>query len=136
MHCNSMGMPGSWGLEKGSVAAFGRIFIALLQLAEHPQVRKLEVGLKCHNEPMTLFTQTMSHSGACLMVKEVGSLPAETLAAVLKPSEELPEGSLTVRGYDFDCGLDYRALLQSYLTTGFQATSFGQAVIEVNRMVS
>ncbi|XP_053164388.1 deoxyhypusine synthase isoform X2 [Hemicordylus capensis] len=62
-------------------------------------------------------------------------LPAGAVAAVLKPSERLPEGSLTVRGYDFNHGLDYHALLQSYLTTGFQATSFGQAVNEINRMI-
>nr|XP_003218769.1 PREDICTED: deoxyhypusine synthase [Anolis carolinensis]XP_008105128.1 PREDICTED: deoxyhypusine synthase [Anolis carolinensis] len=64
-----------------------------------------------------------------------GSLPAGAVAAVLKPSEGPPEGSQTVCGYDFDCGLDYHALLQSYLTTGFQATSFGQAVNEINRMI-
>jgi deoxyhypusine synthase len=32
-------------------------------------------------------------------------------------------------------GLDYEALMASLKTTGFQATSFGQAVDEVNRMV-
>lgn len=70
------------------------------------------------------------------MENVAGDLPAGAVAAVLKPSEGLPEGSLTVHGYDFDRGLDYHALLQSYLTTGFQATSFGQAVNEINRMVS
>uniref|UniRef100_A0A6J0TCD4 Deoxyhypusine synthase isoform X2 n=1 Tax=Pogona vitticeps TaxID=103695 RepID=A0A6J0TCD4_9SAUR len=69
------------------------------------------------------------------MENVAGGLPAGAVAAVLKPSEGLPEGSQTVRGYDFDCGLDYHALLQSYFTTGFQATSFGQAVNEINRMV-
>ncbi|KAM9115507.1 deoxyhypusine synthase [Pangshura tecta] len=62
--------------------------------------------------------------------------PAAAVAAVLKPSAGLPEASLQVRGYDFDRGLDHRALLQSYLTTGFQATSFGQAVQEINRMIA
>ncbi|XP_038234375.1 deoxyhypusine synthase isoform X2 [Dermochelys coriacea] len=62
--------------------------------------------------------------------------PAAAVAAVLKPSAGLPEESLQVRGYDFDRGLDHRALLQSYLTTGFQATSFGQAVQEINRMIA
>ncbi|XP_067416592.1 deoxyhypusine synthase [Emydura macquarii macquarii] len=63
-------------------------------------------------------------------------IPAAAVAAVLKPSAGLPEESLQVRGYDFDRGLDHRALLQSYLTTGFQATSFGQAVQEINRMIA
>eukprot|EP00195_Chlamydomonas_chlamydogama_P004850 CAMPEP_0202901004 /NCGR_PEP_ID=MMETSP1392-20130828/12674_1 /ASSEMBLY_ACC=CAM_ASM_000868 /TAXON_ID=225041 /ORGANISM="Chlamydomonas chlamydogama, Strain SAG 11-48b" /LENGTH=357 /DNA_ID=CAMNT_0049587485 /DNA_START=147 /DNA_END=1220 /DNA_ORIENTATION=+ len=41
-----------------------------------------------------------------------------------------------IRGYDFNKGLDLQALLDSMLTTGFQATSFGQAVEEVNRMIN
>ena len=39
------------------------------------------------------------------------------------------------QGYDWSQGLDYEKLLSSYLTTGFQATSFGLAVQEINRMV-
>ncbi|XP_025059770.1 deoxyhypusine synthase isoform X6 [Alligator sinensis] len=62
-------------------------------------------------------------------------LPAVALTAVLKPSEALPPESLPVRGYDFDHGLDHHALLRSFLTTGFQATSFGQAVREIHRMI-
>ncbi|KAL8189867.1 UNVERIFIED_CONTAM: hypothetical protein K2H54_020581 [Gekko kuhli] len=69
------------------------------------------------------------------MENVASGLPAGAVAAVLKPSEGLPEGSLTVRGYDFDHGLDYHTLLQSYLTTGFQATNFGQAVNEINHMI-
>ncbi|XP_062982139.1 deoxyhypusine synthase [Elgaria multicarinata webbii] len=76
-----------------------------------------------------------SDSSFHLMDNVAGGLPAGAVAAVMKPSEELPEGSVTVRGYDFDRGLDYHALLESYLTTGFQATSFGQAVNEINRMI-
>lgn len=63
-------------------------------------------------------------------------LRSGAVAAVLKSSEGLPEGTKVVHGYDFQPALDYHALLQSYLTTGFQATSFGQAVNEINRMVS
>jgi deoxyhypusine synthase len=41
-----------------------------------------------------------------------------------------------VRGYDFNLGRDVDALLtSSFLTTGFQATSFGQAVSTINEMV-
>lgn len=64
-----------------------------------------------------------------------GPAPAEALRAVLKPSGRLPAGSLPVRGYDFAGGPDHAALLRSFLTTGFQATSFGQAVAEIRRMV-
>ncbi|XP_072005774.1 deoxyhypusine synthase isoform X1 [Engystomops pustulosus] len=54
---------------------------------------------------------------------------------VLMPSRSLPEGTPQIRGYDFNQGVNYEALLQSYLTTGFQATHFGQAVREITNMI-
>ena len=53
---------------------------------------------------------------------------------MLGESEPMPEGSVPVRGYDFNNGPDLEALLASFATTGFQATSFGQAVEEIKRM--
>ncbi|KAM9685101.1 deoxyhypusine synthase isoform 3-T3 [Trichechus inunguis] len=64
-----------------------------------------------------------------------GEAPAAALAAVLKHSSALPPESAQVRGYDFNRGVDYRALLESFGTTGFQATNFGRAVQQVNAMV-
>ncbi|KAG1931425.1 deoxyhypusine synthase [Pimephales promelas] len=55
--------------------------------------------------------------------------------AVLKESIPLPQDMLQIKGYDFNQGVDHQALLQSFLTTGFQASSFGQAVQEINRMI-
>uniref|UniRef100_A0A8C9RNS6 deoxyhypusine synthase n=2 Tax=Scleropages formosus TaxID=113540 RepID=A0A8C9RNS6_SCLFO len=55
--------------------------------------------------------------------------------AVLKGSTPLPDDLPQIRGYDFNQGVDHRALLQSYLTTGFQASSFAQAVREINKMI-
>lgn len=56
--------------------------------------------------------------------------------AVLQPSEPLPKGTKIVKGYEFsDEKVDYDALLQTYLTSGFQATHFGQAVNIINDMV-
>ncbi len=46
------------------------------------------------------------------------------------------EGSSQVSGYDFNKGINYDNILGSYLTTGFQATNFGKAVQEINKMVS
>ena len=60
--------------------------------------------------------------------------PAIAQSAVLGESEEMPEGSIPVKGYDFNGGVDLAALLDSYAQTGFQATAFGQAVAEVRRM--
>ncbi|XP_068574892.1 deoxyhypusine synthase-like [Cebidichthys violaceus] len=52
-----------------------------------------------------------------------------------KPFGPVPEGILKIEGYDFNQGVDYRALLKSYLNTGFQATNFGMAVQEINNMI-
>ncbi|XP_074786054.1 deoxyhypusine synthase isoform X2 [Athene noctua] len=65
-----------------------------------------------------------------------GEAPAAALRAVLKPSGPLPAESLPVRGYDFAGGPDHAALLRSFRTTGFQATSFAQAVAEIHRMIA
>lgn len=50
------------------------------------------------------------------------------------PTETIPDTAV-VRGYDFNKGCDINGLMESMLTTGFQATTFGQAIAEVNRMV-
>lgn len=56
--------------------------------------------------------------------------------AVLKRSERIPEGTPQVQGYDFNHGIDYSKLLESYVHTGFQATNLGLAIKEINKMVS
>lgn len=61
-------------------------------------------------------------------------VPELAAQAVLAASEEMPAGSVPVRGYDFNRGVDYRALFDSLATTGMQATHFARAVDEVRRM--
>ena len=39
---------------------------------------------------------------------------------VLHPSDEMPEGSKTCKGYDFNKGIDYHEILNSYRFSGFQ----------------
>lgn len=51
---------------------------------------------------------------------------------VLFSSRE-PEG-LSIKGYDFNNGVNYAKLLDSYLTTGFQATHFAHAVEIIKKM--
>lgn len=60
--------------------------------------------------------------------------PSENI--VLMKSEEMPEGTPTVLGYDFNSGIDYHKLFQSFLHSGFQATNFGRAVEEINKMIA
>ncbi|XP_014666528.1 PREDICTED: deoxyhypusine synthase-like [Priapulus caudatus] len=62
--------------------------------------------------------------------------PCIAQQAVLVKSEAMPSNAQVVRGYDFSNGVDYHALLQSYLTVGFQATNFGLAVEEINKMIA
>ncbi|XP_034046854.1 deoxyhypusine synthase-like [Thalassophryne amazonica] len=61
--------------------------------------------------------------------------PSVAMEAVLKPSCNLPEDMPKIRGYDFNQGVDLKAVIKSYLTTGFQASSLGLAIQEINRMI-
>jgi len=42
----------------------------------------------------------------------------------------------TVKGYDFNEGINYKKLLQSYSRTGFQATNMGCAIDRINEMIA
>ncbi|KAK3088444.1 hypothetical protein FSP39_019300 [Pinctada imbricata] len=61
--------------------------------------------------------------------------PQAATEAVLVKSCPMPLGTDTVRGYDFNDGVDYHKLLESYARSGFQATNFGKAVQEINKMI-
>ncbi|KAK7094728.1 deoxyhypusine synthase-like isoform X2 [Littorina saxatilis] len=65
-----------------------------------------------------------------------GEVPQAAVDAVLVKSQGMPDGSQTVRGYDFNNGVDYHELFRSYTHTGFQATSVGKAIEEINKMIS
>ncbi|KAH3760885.1 deoxyhypusine synthase [Pelomyxa schiedti] len=67
---------------------------------------------------------------------------AETSAAAPIPScislttvHGMGVGGPTVRGYDFNKGLDYDALFASMKFSGFQATNLGLAIEEINKML-
>ncbi|KAJ3013878.1 hypothetical protein HKX48_005484 [Thoreauomyces humboldtii] len=61
--------------------------------------------------------------------------PDSAVQAVLVQSVPMPADSIEVKGYDFNNGVDYKAIMASYLQTGYQATSIGQAILEINRMI-
>jgi len=54
--------------------------------------------------------------------------------AVLVQSVEMPDTAIKVEGYDFNKGVDHNGLLDSFLSSGFQATNFGLAVEEIQRL--
>ena len=51
---------------------------------------------------------------------------------VLRESEE-PKG-LPIQGYDFNKGVDYDKILDSFMTTGFQATHLAKAIELIKQM--
>lgn len=55
--------------------------------------------------------------------------------AVLQESEKMPEGTPIVKGYDWSQGLNYDEILKSFKNAGFQATNFGNACEEINKML-
>lgn len=66
---------------------------------------------------------------------ENGHVLASAHAAVFKESENLEGKSIKIEGYDFNHGLNYSKLLNSMVSTGFQASNLGDAVEVINQMV-
>lgn len=64
------------------------------------------------------------------------TLPSSVNEAVLKKTTNLSHLEDKVVGYEWNQGVDYNKLLDSYLYTGFQATNFGLAVKEINKMIN
>ncbi len=52
---------------------------------------------------------------------------------LLRDSEE-PEG-IAIKGYDFHNGVDYKKIIESYATAGFQASHLSKAVEITNKMI-
>lgn len=67
--------------------------------------------------------------------QEDDTIMSSVHSTVFKESENLAGKCLQIEGYDFNRGVDYQQLLKSMLTTGFQASNFGDAVKVVNQMV-
>ena len=62
--------------------------------------------------------------------------PSGAFETVLAKSQDMPPDAIPVKGFDFNKGLgDVHSLLSTYFTTGFQATHFGRAVKEIEKMV-
>jgi deoxyhypusine synthase len=74
-------------------------------------------------------------------------IPSVSASAVLGESSSMPEGSLECRGFDFSKAVTASnddessmkrdmldALMDSFKTTGFQASSLGQAIEQVRLM--
>lgn len=66
--------------------------------------------------------------------------PSGAAAAVLKPSDPVPEGAKQVQGIDFndyaDRSITVEDMISGMANMGFQASSVGEAVRIINNMVS
>jgi len=62
--------------------------------------------------------------------------PMAAQEAVLVQSEPMPDGTPQIRGYDFNEGVNLDKMMDSMLTTGFQASNLGKAIKEINRMLA
>jgi hypothetical protein len=72
---------------------------------------------------------------AAAMASSSANVPSGASAAVLKPSEPMPEFAVSVEGPNFDVPVTLDNLLDSYARIGFQAHSLGRAIDIVNKMV-
>ncbi|KRT83620.1 hypothetical protein AMK59_3957, partial [Oryctes borbonicus] len=64
------------------------------------------------------------------------NVPEIVQEAVLKKTVATSLLNEKVAGYDWNNGLDFNKLLDSYRCSGFQATNFGLAVEEINKMIA
>nr|Q9AXQ8.1 RecName: Full=Deoxyhypusine synthase [Dianthus caryophyllus]AAG53644.1 deoxyhypusine synthase [Dianthus caryophyllus] len=60
---------------------------------------------------------------------------ASAHSAAFKKSENLEGKSVKIEGYDFNQGVNYSKLLQSFASNGFQASNLGDAIEVVNHML-
>jgi deoxyhypusine synthase len=63
------------------------------------------------------------------------TIPDAAAAAVLQPSDPIPDDAVSVQGPDFERSLTLDQFLGSYERIGFQANSLGKAISIVNKMV-
>jgi deoxyhypusine synthase len=64
------------------------------------------------------------------------SIPSVSASAVLGESTSMPDGSTVCKGHDFNASVALDAIMDSLLTTGFQATNLGLAVDQIRQMRS
>ena len=53
--------------------------------------------------------------------------------SILKPSKEVP--GISIKGYDFSKGVNYEKIVDSYASTGFQASHLSKAIEIINKII-
>ena len=83
----------------------------------------------------TPFDSALAAAAGAPVADAAAEIPALAAAAVLGKCAPMPDGVAHIKGYDFNNGIDFSALLQTYKYMGIQAANLGLAVEEINRMV-
>ena len=78
-----------------------------------------------------LFTKPLDAQNA---VTSNPNIPSVSASAVLGESESMPDDHPICKGHDFEASRSIDGIMDSMLTTGFQATNLGKAVNEIKRM--
>ena len=96
--------------------------------------------------PIDIDDSTMQqHSDILLEAKPLQSnnnvtskphIPSISASAVLGESLEMPSGTPECRGHDFSISSNIEDIMNSFLTTGFQATNVGMAIKQIQEMRS
>ncbi|GAY50437.1 Deoxyhypusine synthase [Citrus sinensis] len=68
-------------------------------------------------------------------MEDNSNVMASVHSTVFKESESLEGKGTKIEGYDFNQGVNYSQLLKSMVSTGFQASNFGDAIEVVNQML-
>lgn len=68
-------------------------------------------------------------------MEDNSNVMASVHSTVFKESESLEGKGTKIEGYDFNQGVNYSQLLKSMVSTGFQASNFGDAIEVVNQMI-
>jgi deoxyhypusine synthase len=97
------------------------------------QQQELNAAIQQINTMASLLDENADKTANEQALLDAG-VPPLAAAAVMATNEEMPEGSATCSGYDFNQGVDFSKLMASYATHGFQASNMGLAINEINRM--
>lgn len=85
--------------------------------------------------PQDCQTGSSAERAITLFLSTMPPIPDAAQNAVFVQSEDIDAQATKVKGPDFNFPIELQELLQSYGTTGFQASALSRAIEIVNKMV-
>lgn len=104
----------------------------------------VRMNVKCYSDTTELVVDLEQISTSAFHLRTIvgpnmnsshTTIPDTAAAAVLRPSDPIPNDSVSVKGPDFERSFTLDQFLGSYERIGFQANSLGKAISIVNKMV-